>query len=179
MAAIAARYARAYAEVATDHKLDPEKAIQELDELGKLFTQNHELHSVFLNPAVAHEDKLKLLGAIIQKIGGAKLLRNFLAVLIDQRRIGLIAEIAREFREQFDERVGIADAQVSSSRELSAAEKKTLEAQLANVTGKKIRARYAEDPALIGGVVVRIGSTIYDGSVRGRLQKMKEQITAR
>ncbi len=137
------------------------------------------MHSVFLNPAVAHEDKLKLLDAIIRKMGGGKFLRNFLAVLIDQRRIGLMAEIAREFREQFDERVGIADAQVSSARELNAAEKKTLEAQLATVTGKRIRARYSEDAGLLGGVVVRIGSTIYDGSVRGRLQKMKEQITAR
>lgn len=179
MAAIAARYARAFAEVAAERKLDPEKTVQELDELGALFAQSQELHSVFLNPAVPHEDKLKLLDAIVKKIGGDKMLRNFLAVLVDQRRIGLMAEIAREFRDQFDERVGIADAQVSSARELSASEKKTLEAQLAGVTGKKIRARYAEDPALLGGVVVRIGSTIYDGSVRGRLQKLKEQITAR
>lgn len=179
MAAIAARYARAFAEVATEHKLDPEQTVQELDDLGQLFTENRELHELFLNPAVPHEDKLKLLDAIIKKMGGGKLLRNFLAVLIDQRRIGLMAEIAREFREQFDERVGIADAQVSSARELSPAEKKTLEAQLTTVTGKRIRARYAEDPGLMGGVVVRIGSTIYDGSVRGRLQKMKEQITAR
>lgn len=176
MAAVAGRYARAFAEVASQHKLDPEKTIQELEQISTLFAQSHELRNVFLNPAVPHEQKINLLDAIMQKTGGTKWLRNFLAVLIEHRRIGQISEIAREFREQLDERMGVADAQVNSARELSAAEKKTLEAQLAGVTGKKIRASYAEDPALLGGAVVRIGSTIYDGSVRGQLQRIKTQI---
>lgn len=72
--------------------------------------------------------------------------------------------------------MGIADAQVNSARELNAGERKMLEAQLVGVTGKKIRAHYAEAPELLGGAVVRIGSTIYDGSVRGQLQRIKEQI---
>ena len=176
MAAVAGRYARAFAEVATEHKMDPDKTIQELEQISALFAQSHELHNVFLNPAVPHEQKIKLLDAIMQKMGGTRWLRNFLAVLIEHRRIGQIAEIAREFREQLDQRMGIADAQVNSARELTAAEKKTLEVQLAGVTGKKIRAHYAEAPELLGGAVVRIGSTIYDGSVRGQLQRIKEQI---
>jgi F-type H+-transporting ATPase subunit delta len=179
MAAIAGRYARAFAEVAAERKMDAEKTIQELEQLSALFQQSHELHNVFLNPAVPHNQKIKLLDAIIKKMNGNAMLRNFMAVLIDHRRIGQIAEIAREFREQMDERMGIAEAQINSARELSAGEKKVLESQLAGVTGKQIRAHYAEDPALLGGVVVRIGSTIYDGSVRGRLQKMKEEITAK
>lgn len=176
MAAVAGRYARAFAEVAAAQNMDPEKTIQELDQLNALFAGNHELHSVFLNPAVPHEQKLGLVDALVKKMGGSKMLRNFLAVLIDHRRVGQIGEIAREFREQLDERMGIADAQVSSARELSAAEKKTLEAQLAEVTGKKIRAHYVSDPALLGGAVVRIGSTVYDGSVRGQLHKLREEI---
>lgn len=178
MAAVAGRYARAFAEVASAHNMDPEKTIQELDQINALFAENHELHSVFLNPAVPHEQKLGLLDALVKKMGGTRMLRNFLAVLIDHRRISQIGEIAREFREQLDERMGIAEAQVNSARELSAAEKKALEAQLAEATGKKIRAHYASDPALLGGAVVRIGSTIYDGSVRGQLQKLKEEIAA-
>lgn len=176
MAAVAGRYARAFAEVAAAQNMDPEKTIQELDQLNALFAGNHELHSVFLNPAVPHEQKLGLVDALVKKMDGSKMLRNFLAVLIDHRRVGQIGEIAREFREQLDERMGIADAQVSSARELSAAEKKTLEAQLAEVTGKKIRAHYVSDPALLGGAVVRIGSTVYDGSVRGQLHKLREEI---
>lgn len=176
MAAIAGRYARAFAEVAAERKMDAEKTIQELDQLTALFQESHELHNVFLNPAVPHDQKIKLLDAIIKKMNGNAMLRNFMAVLIDQRRIGQIGEIAREFREQMDERMGIADAQIKSARELSASERKALETQLAGVTGKQIRAHYAEDPALMGGVVVRIGSTIYDGSVRGQLEKIKQQI---
>jgi len=177
VAAIAGRYARAFAEVAAEHKMDAERTIQELDQLSAMVEESHELHNVFLNPSVPHEQKIKLLDAIIKKMNGNAMLRNFMAVLIDHRRISQISEIAREFREQMDERMGIAEAQVNSARELSASEKKALESQLAGVTGKQIRASYAEDPALLGGAVVRIGSTIYDGSVLGQLQKMKQQIT--
>ena len=176
MAAVAGRYARAFAEVAAEHKMDPDKTIQELEQISALFAQSQELHNVFLNPAVPHEQKIKLLDAILQKMGATRWLRNFLAVLIEHKRVGQINEITREFREQLDDRMGIADAQVNSARELTAGEKKMLEAQLAGVTGKKIRASYAEDPELLGGAIVRIGSTIYDGSVRGQLQRIKEQI---
>ena len=176
MAAIAARYARAFAEVAAEHKMDADKTIQELEQLSALFQESHELHNVFLNPAVPHDQKINLLDAIIKKMNGNVMLRNFMAVLIDHRRIGQISEITREFREQMDARMGIAEAQINSARELSAGEKKALEAQLAGVTGKQIRAHYGEDPGLLGGAVVRIGSTIYDGSVRGQLEKIKHQI---
>lgn len=176
MAAIAGRYARAFAEVAAERKMDAEQTIQELEQLSALFQESHELHNVFLNPAVPHDQKIRLLDAIIKKINGNAMLRNFMAVLIDHRRIGQISEIAREFREQMDERMGIAEAQIKSARELGAGERQALERKLAGVTGKQIRAHYAEDPALLGGVVVRIGSTIYDGSVRGQLEKIKQQI---
>lgn len=176
MAAIAGRYARAFVEVVTEYKLDPDKTVQELEQMASLLTENRELHNVLQNPAVEHKQKINLLDAIVKKMDGTKLLRNFLAVLIDHRRIGQIGDVVREFRQQLDEQMGIADAQVDSSRELTASEKKSLEAQLAGVTGKKIRASYSEDPALLGGAVVRIGSTIYDGSVRGQLQKIKQQI---
>ena len=177
MAAIAARYARAFAEVAEQQKLDPDKSVQDLDALAALFAESRELHEVFMNPAVPHPEKIKLLDAIIQRTGGSKFLRNFVAVMVDQQRIGMIGEIAREFRHQLDERVGIADAQVSAARALTADEKRVLEQQLASVTGKRIRARYSEDPGLLGGVKVRVGSTIYDGSVRSRLRRIREQIT--
>jgi F-type H+-transporting ATPase subunit delta len=176
VAAIAGRYARAFAEVAAAHKMDPDKTIEELEQLAALFTESRELHNVFLNPAVPHGQKIKLLDAIVRKTAGSAMMRNFLAVLMDHRRIGLIGEIAKEFREQLDAHLGIANAQVSSARTLSAAEKRTLESQLADITGKTIRARYSEDPGLLGGAVVRIGSTIYDGSVHGQLEKIRQQI---
>ena len=132
--------------------------------------------NVLLNPAVEHDQKLSLLDAIVKRIGGNKLLRNFIAVLIDNKRIHQMSDIAVQFRQELDQRMGIADARVSSFRPLTAAEKKSLEKQLTAVTGKKVRATYAEDSSLLGGALVRVGSTIYDGSVRGQLQRIKQEI---
>jgi F-type H+-transporting ATPase subunit delta len=174
--AVAGRYARAFADVVAERKLDPDKAIQELNEVAVLVNGSVELRNVFENPSVAHKQKISLLDAIIKKTGGSKLLRNLVAVLIDQRRIGQIGEIAEQFRKELDERMGIAQAQVKSARELNAKEKKDLELRLAEVTGKTIRATYAEETGLLGGAVVRVGSVIYDGSVRGQLQKIKEKL---
>lgn len=177
MAAVAGRYARAFAEVVSEQKLDPEKTVQELNTMAALVEGSVELRNVFQNPSVEHKQKISLLDAIIKKMGGSRMLRNLVAVLVDQRRIAQIGEIAEQFRQELNERMGIAQAQVKSARELSAKEKKDLERQLAEITGKTIRATYAEDASLLGGAVVRVGSVIYDGSVRGQLQRIKEQIT--
>jgi F-type H+-transporting ATPase subunit delta len=176
MAAVAGRYARAFAEVVADHKLDAAQTVQELEQIATLVNASAELRNVLENPSVEHKQKLGLLDAIVKRMGGTKLLRNFVAVLIDQRRIGQIAEIADQFKKELDERMGIAEARVSSSRKLTPGEKKSLEGQLAAVTGKTVRATYAEDAGLLGGAVVRVGSTVYDGSVRGQLQRIKQEI---
>jgi F-type H+-transporting ATPase subunit delta len=177
MAAVAGRYARAFAEVVEEHKLDATKTLSELTQVAVLVHSSADLRNVWQNPAVDRAQKLSLLDAIMKRIGGGKLLRNFVAVIIDQKRIAQIGEITEEFRKELDQRMGIADARVSSARALTAAEKKSLEQRLAAVTGKTVRASYSEDSSLLGGAVVRIGSTIYDGSVRGQLQRMKEEIT--
>ncbi len=176
MAAVAGRYARAFAEVITANKLDADQTAGELDDMAAMIGGNHELRNIFQNPAVAHKQKLALLDAVIKAAGGSRLLRNFLAVLIDHNHIGQMKEIAAMFRRELDDRMGIADAQVSSARELTATEKKDLEKQLVAITGRKVRATYGQDVSLLGGAIVRMGSTIYDGSVRGQLEKIKQQI---
>ena len=178
MAAIAGRYARAFADVALAHKLGPDRTIAEMSDVAGLVEGNRELRNVLQNPAVAHRQKLGLLDAIVQRTGGSKLLRNFLAVLIDHRRIGSLGDIVAEFKQELDRRMGIAEARVSSARALSASEKKSLENQLAEITGMTVRASYTQNPALLGGVTVRVGSTIYDGSVQGRLERMRSEIAA-
>lgn len=176
MAAVAGRYARAFAEVVAAHKIDADKVAEQLTLLATLVTESADLRNVLENPSVEHKQKLGLLDAIVERMGVAKLLRNFVAVLVDHKRIGQIGKIAELFKQELDQRMGIAGARVSSARELTAAEKKSLEQRLAVVTGKTVRATYSEDPGLLGGAVVRVGSTIYDGSVRGQLQRIKEQI---
>lgn len=176
MAAVAGRYARAFADVVAEHKISPDKAVQELSEMAALFAESGELRNVLLNPAVEHTQKLALLDAIVKRLGATKLLRNFVAVLIDHKRILQFGEITEQVKQELERRAGIAEARVSSFRTLSEAEKKSLEKQLTAVTGKTVRATYSDDPGLLGGAVVRIGSTIYDGSVRGSLQRIKEEI---
>lgn len=178
MAAVGARYARAFADVVAERRMDPEKTIAELMQMAALVGSSHELHNVLLNPAVENKQKISLLDAIIKKMGASKLLRNFVAVLIDHKRVGQIGEIAEQFKQQLNDRMGIADAKVSSARELTTSEKRLLEQRLAAVTGKTVRATYSEDASLLGGAVVRIGSTIYDGSVRGQLERLKGDLVS-
>jgi F-type H+-transporting ATPase subunit delta len=178
MAAIAGRYARAFVEVILDMRLDPGKALQELNDMAGLIQANGELKVVLENPAVNQQQKLRLVDAIIARLGGSRPLRNFVAVLVDHRRIGQIHEIAQQFRQELNERLGIAEANVTSARELTRDEKELLQREMAFLTGKKVETSYSRDPDLLGGAVVRIGSTIYDGSVRGQLRRIREQITA-
>jgi F-type H+-transporting ATPase subunit delta len=178
MAAIAGRYARAFVEVILDMRLDPGKALQELNDMAGLIQANGELKVVLENPAVNQQQKLRLVDAIIGRLGGSRPLRNFVAVLVDHRRIGQIHEIAQQFRQELNERLGIAEANVTSARELTRDEKELLQREMAFLTGKKVETSYSRDPDLLGGAVVRIGSTIYDGSVRGQLRRIREQITA-
>jgi len=176
MAAVLGRYARAYADVAVKNKLNPEKTVAEFQQMADVVNSSRELRNVLQNPAVSREQKLKLLDSIIHHIGATKMLRNFLAVLIDNRRIGNISDLLEQFKQELDRRMGIAHAKVTSVRELSSAERKSLEKELAEITGKTVRATYSEDASLLGGVLVRVGSTIYDGSVLGRLQRMRAEI---
>jgi F-type H+-transporting ATPase subunit delta len=178
MASVAGRYARAYADVVIDHNIDSAKAVHELDAISELVSSNPELRNVLENPGVPHKQKLGLVGAIIGTTGGSRILQNFISVLVEQRRIGHILEIAGQFKQELDERAGIAEARISSVRDLTPQEKQILEKQISAVTGKAIRPSYSRDPELLGGVVVRVGSTIYDGSVRGQLQRIRQQIAS-
>jgi len=173
MAAIANRYARALADVVIDRKLDVNAAIQALDSIADLFKSSHELHVLFENPAVPAEQKLRLLDALVSRVGSTKEIRNFLAVLIDKGRMARLSEMAEQFKVEINERLGFADAEVTSARELGADERSALEQQISAVTGKKVHARYRRDESLLGGVRVKVGSTVYDGSVRSELERMR------
>jgi F-type H+-transporting ATPase subunit delta len=103
---------------------------------------------------------------------------SFLGVLKDHRRIGLLGEICQMFRAQLDERLGVVRAQVRSARETSPAQREALEARLRAFTGKQVECEYTVAPEVIGGVTVTIGSTVYDGSVEGRLAGLLRRLTS-
>jgi F-type H+-transporting ATPase subunit delta len=178
MASVASTYARAFAEVVFDAHLDAGRAINGLRQITTLFRQSRELRRVWENPAVPADQKRGLLDAIVEREGIDRPVRNLIAVLMDHRRLPFLPSIVEHLEKELDARLGFTQAQISSARELAEAEKRTLEAQIAKTTGKKVRASYGLDKSLLGGAVVRIGSTIYDGSVKGQLEKIKEAISS-
>lgn len=178
MASVASTYARAFADVVFSAHLDAARAVGGLRGIAALFTESVELRRVWENPAVPADQKRKLLDAIVQREGIDKPVRNLIAVLIDHRRLPFLPRIVEQFEKELDARMGFAEAQISSARELGDGEKRALESQIEKVTGKKVRARYGLDGSLLGGAVVRVGSTIYDGSVRGQLERIKEAISS-
>jgi F-type H+-transporting ATPase subunit delta len=176
MASVASTYARAFADVVIDMHLDASRAVGGLRQIAGLLAESTELRRVWENPAVPADQKRNLLDAIARRAGIEKHVRNLVAVLIDHRRTHFLARITEQLEKELDARLGFAEAEVSSARELGDPEKRVLEAQIAKVTGKKVRAHFGLDPSLLGGAVVRIGSTIYDGSVKGQLEKIREAI---
>ena len=177
MAAVESRYARAFADVVLDRKLDPKQVMDQLGMIVELYRSNLDLRRVWESPAIPAEQKRRLLDAIIERSAMLRPVRNFVAVLIDHGRISEVEQIARQFQTELNHRLGIVEAEVTSARPLAEAESRELLAEVERVTGKRVSAEYKIDPSLIGGAAIRVGSTVYDGSVRGQLQKMKEQLS--
>jgi F-type H+-transporting ATPase subunit delta len=178
MASVASTYARAFADVVIDSRLDANRAVGGLRRISGLLAESTELRRVWENPAVPADQKRKLLDAIVHREGIEKHVRNLVAVLIDHRRTAFLDRITQQLEKELDARLGFAEAEVASARELGDPEKRALEAQIEKMTGKKVRAQFGLDASLLGGAVVRIGSTIYDGSVKGQLEKIKEAISS-
>jgi F-type H+-transporting ATPase subunit delta len=176
VAAIASRYARALVEVVLEQRLDADVAREQLNSFVEAVRESVELRRVWESPAVPSEQKRALLDAIVGQMNAFKAIRNFMAVLIDHRRIPMLDGIVRQFGVELDSQLGFVKAEISSARQLSAEEKRELESQVERLTGKKVRAHYAWDAGLLGGVMVRVGSIIYDGSIRGQLEKMKQEL---
>ncbi len=173
MAAIANRYARALVEVVLEQKIDPATAVQQVKRHGRdRGRQRPTAHGMGV-ACDSSGTEARLLDAIAGQSGTLRPIRNFFAVLIDHGRIPMLTQIARQFETELNHQLGFVEADITSSRQLSADERQGLESQVARMTGKKVRARYDTNSELLGGAMVRVGSTIYDGSVRGQLQKLK------
>jgi F-type H+-transporting ATPase subunit delta len=131
-----------------------------------------------VNPAVAATQKIAILDQLNIKLGLRKELRNLLAVLIKNDRIGEVREVAEAYRTELQARQGIRPVEIVTARELSDEDRTGLVAGVGKLAGAKIQASFKIDQSILGGTVVRIGSTVYDGSVRGRLERLKEALVA-
>ena len=172
MKALAERYAGALVDVALENK-QADLIKRELAEFAAMVRESGELHAFLSNPTIARTGKHAAIEQLVTRMGASRTLRNYLFVIVDQRRAGLLIEIEQAFSALLDARQGITQATVTSAAELTPEERAEMDAALAKLTGKKVQAQFTTDAALIGGAMVRIGSTIYDGSVRAQLDRMR------
>ena len=175
MSAVAQRYAAALADVAAERK-NGDVVTRDLAAFADAFFSVADLRNALESPALNSEVKRHVVEQLAAKMQIDPAVRNFMYLLVDHRRTEMLAEILVAFRGELNARLGIVEAEVTSARELSAGEKKELTSVLEKRTGKKIEARFQEDEALLGGAIVRLGSTIYDGSVRDQLDRLREQL---
>ena len=178
MSVIALRYAHAFSSVVTSQKIDAAAAQQQLKDFSDTFQGSRELREVLMNPAIPGEQKLRVLDGIANKLGMLPQVRNFIAVIMDHRRLAELDEILAEYHAAASEQSGMTEAEITSAHALGDANRTELEAEVAKLAGGRIRAIYREDPSLLGGVVVRIGSTVYDGSIRAQLQQLKKKLVS-
>ena len=177
MPVFVARYAQAFADVVKDLKLDSAALDRQFADFLATWEGSTELRAFFVNPAMPAAQKVAILDKLNARLGLQKELRNLLAVLIDNNRIGHVAEVAAEWRRISQEEQGIRPAEIVTARELSKQERDALAAEVAKLAGTKIDASFKLDKSILGGTVVRIGSTVYDGSVKGRLERLREALT--
>lgn len=177
MKALAERYAGALVDVALENK-QADQVKQELSGFAAIVAASPDLHSFLANPAIARASKHAAIEQIVMRMDASRTLRNYLFVIVDQRRAGMLLEIEQAFSRLLDARRGITQAAVTSAADLTAKERAELTEALGKLTGEKVQAQFGTDAALIGGVVVRIGSTIYDGSVRTQLERLRAKMIA-
>lgn len=178
MAAFVSRYARAFADVVAHAKLDPAALDRQLSDFLGTWDGSPELRALFANPAVSAQQKVAILDQLNGKLGLQKELRNLIAVLIGNGRIGQVHEVAASYRTELQTRLGIQHAEIVTARELGPEERSALVSGVIRLAGSRIDPSFKLDKSILGGTVVRIGSTVYDGSVRGRLERLKEALIA-
>jgi len=179
VSAAATRYSNALADVVTDagSTIAPQDALAELRSFEAALG-SPELRNALITPAVPPARKRAVVGRVGDVLGLSRISRNFLFVLIDHRRISEFSDVVNAFEQTLEQRLGFARAQVASASELTEEQRVALIAALEKASDKRLRAQFAVDASLIGGVVARIGSTVYDGSVRGQLQVLKRRLSA-
>lgn len=182
---VARRYARALADILFAARL-PAAALrgelqhtkQHLGDFAALLRQHAPLRAALTSPAVAKEQRLALLDRLRSLLGLSELTRNFLAVLLDHRRLELLPQVLGAFDTEVYARLGVVLVEVTTALELNAKQKKLLEERLAALTGAQVEMRFQQNPEVLGGVVARLGSTIYDGSLRAQLRRLQQQLSA-
>lgn len=175
---VVSRYANALADVVVSPSagIEPAAAISQLRAFNDAVQGSQELRLVLASPAVSTVRKRTVIRRIADQLQLHRVIRNFLLVLTDHRRAGALKDVVDTFDVVLDERLGFVRANVTSAAELGEAEKARLAAELERVASSKVRLKFAVDPALIGGVTAKLGSKVYDGSVRGQFATLRQRL---
>ena len=171
------QYANALADIVLEQGA-AEPAMKQLADFAAAYAESAPLRNFLASPAVTRQEKHAVIEKLVARLGASRIIRNFLFVAVDNQRAHLLPEILQSFEHVLRQRQGVAEAQVASAVELNNAQKSTLLKTLEGLTGKKVQATYTLEPGLLAGAVVRIGDTIYDGSVKKRLNVLRAQLTA-
>ena len=175
---VARRYAAALADVTIERR--EEREVQnDLDQWATMIESNPQLKEVFDNPTIAYDHKQKLVEDLISRTRVRETTSSFLRVLLKNQRLSQLRDIVERYGQILDERAGVVAAHVTTARPITEELKKALHDTLAAATGQKVRLSFTTDEAIIGGLVTRIGSTIYDGSVQNQLERLSESLAGR
>jgi len=175
---VASRYAQAMLEIGSEAgSLQP--ITDQISELAKAYSDSPELRSVIDNPLIEHADREAVLAEISSRMGALPVVMNLMRLLVQRKRMAILPAMARSLRKLSDERAGLVRAEVASSKALPDDYVRRLQAELEQMTGRKVVLERRIDPALIAGVVTRVGDRVIDGSIRTRLVDLKAQLLSR
>jgi F-type H+-transporting ATPase subunit delta len=175
MSVAATRYAKALLDVLYPAKAEAGR--EQLLQFASVLSQQRDAQLLLENPTVSAERRRDLVGKIGDALALDAPIRNFLGLLIDRNRLDLLDEIISTYETLLDDKLGVVRARITSALELDPRQRDEVAARLQAVTGKKVRMEVLVDPALIGGLVAQVGSTIYDGSIRQQLQAFRNNLT--
>ena len=173
--AIARRYAEALADVAVDRN-QIDLIDQEVGTFARLMSDNRELYDLFASPIVSQSDKARVLDTIIERTRPGQIPANLLRTLLRHYRLHHLETIYQKFQSEINERRGMVQAEVTTASPIGRAEQEALAGRLRELTGKQVHLQFKTDPEIIGGVVTRINSVVYDGSIRTQLQVVKQRL---
>jgi F-type H+-transporting ATPase subunit delta len=177
MAAFVSRYARAFADVVAQFHLGAPEVEKQLKDFLATWDESGELREIFSDPSVPVDQKVAVLDGMKSKLHLVPQVRNFLAVLIEHDRIGSVHEVVAEYHRELQKRLGVQQAEIITARKLSGDDKAALLTHVEELAKGRVEASFTLDESILGGVIVRIGSTVYDGSVLGRVERLKEELT--
>lgn len=172
---VARRYAEAMADVAIAHNL-VDQIDAELRTFAEMLRASRELHDLFASPVVSRRDKAKVLDAIIARTRPNAMTANLLRTMLQHYRLHYLGAVHERYQREINERRGVVIAEVTTAQPMAATEQEKLSRTLEQMTGKRVQLQFTTDPEIIGGVITRVGSVVYDGSVLTKLQEIKQQL---